>query len=775
MPTENEMAPSAEAAPGAVSVAPKGQGGSASDPLQTKVLLDGALKLAAAGLPVFPCRNVPGLEGHKAPLTKHGHKDATTDADQIRQWWAKHPNALIGMPTGARSGIAVLDIDCKNGKDGFPSVPGWKGLSPLRVETGSGGAHLYFQAHRPIRNATGSDGVDVRGEGGYVIVPPSQGYSLAEGDTIEPSNLPPFPIKYLPVYRAPDPSDEGLRAPEWGMVAAALRAIPNADEAWEEWNRIGMATWAASGGEDFGFEAFDLWSQQSGKYSMHHTRARWDHYRRSPPSQIGFGSLFYMAEDADPRWLDRYEREQEAAALAMFEEGQAAYLEATGKAPPEPVRPETSERPTENGAGSEYQPAADPSPTEPIDTPEQHSSSLLDEWDAGLDSYAIPPRAWLLGNTYCRQFVSSLLATGGGGKTAMRILQGMACATGRELTGEKVFARCRVLYVSLEDDVDELRRRVRAAMLHHNISAQELEGWLFLAAPGQKAGKLVTTEPASRGRKQDGRVRAGAMLEEVKAAITGRKIDLLMFDPLVKAHDVEENDNTAMDFVISTLTELAIEHNIAVDVLHHTSKGAADPGNADRGRGASAVNNGARLVYTLSTMSADEARTFGIPENERRSYIRIDSGKVNIAPPLRDAKWFQIMGVDLRNSNSAYPSGDNVQTVAPWTPPDVWEGATDDIRQRILAEIDEGLPEASALKGKPGSRYSTHHRADWRSAWPVVQRHLPDKSEQLCKNMVKHWVETGVLIEEEYTDPNTSQKAKGLRRSTPEDSRNAVM
>ena len=775
MPPEYEMAPSAEAAPGAVSAAQEGRGSSAADPLQTKAPLDGALKHAGAGLPVFPCRNAPGQDGHKAPLTKHGHKDATTDERQIRQWWAKYPNALIGMPTGAVSGIAVLDIDRKNGKDGFPSVPGWKGLTPLRVETGNGGAHLYFQAHRPIRNATGSDGVDVRGEGGYVIVPPSEGYSWAEGEAIDPANLPAFPIKFLPVNRAPDPSDEGLVAPEPGLVAAALRAIPNSDEDWEEWNRIGMATWAASGGEDFGFEAFDLWSRKSTKYSIQQTRARWDHFRRSPPSQIGFGTLFYMADEADPRWLDRYEREQEAAALAMFEEGQAAYLKAAGKPAPEPIKPETSDRPVENGAGSELQPDADPTPAEPIDTPEQLSSSLLEEWDAGLDSYVIPPRAWLLGNTYCRQFVSSLLATGGGGKTAMRIAQAISCATGRELTGEKVFVRSRVLYASLEDDVDELRRRVRAAMLFHKVSAAELEGWLYLAAPGQKAGKLVTTEPASRSRRSDARVRTGQMLDEIKAAISARQIDVLMIDPLVKAHDVEENDNTAMDFVISTLTQLAIDHNIAVDVLHHTSKGAADPGNADRGRGASAVNNGARLVYTLSTMNADEARTFSIPENERRSYVRIDSGKVNIAPPLRDAKWFQIVGVDLRNSNPDYPSGDNVQTVVPWTPPDVWEGATEDIRQRILEEIDAGVPEASALKGKPGSRYSRHHNAGWRIAWPVVQRHLPDKSEDHCKKMVNDWVSSGALIEDDYTDPNTSQKAKGLRRSTQEDRRNAVM
>jgi hypothetical protein len=55
----------------------------------------------------------------------NGYKDATTDPNQIERWWAKHPQALIGMPTGAHSGVAVLDLDKKNGKDGYAAVPGW--------------------------------------------------------------------------------------------------------------------------------------------------------------------------------------------------------------------------------------------------------------------------------------------------------------------------------------------------------------------------------------------------------------------------------------------------------------------------------------------------------------------------------------------------------------------------------------------------------------------------------------------------------------------------
>lgn len=762
------------------------------DTLQNKAFLAGALELAAAGFSVFPCRNTPGQDGHKAPLTARGFKDATTDTSQIEAWWREHPNAYIGMPTGAINGIAVLDIDAKNGKDGFAYVPDWEGLSPLRSKTHSGGAHLFFHASEPIRstsNVNGFTGVDTRGEGGYVIAPPSEGYEWASGSgMIDPNSLPPFPAKYLAQYRRNESSDDGLLADEPDLIEPALRAIPNDDLAWDPWNDIGMATYAASGGSDEGFEAFDSWSQKSEKYNPRETAKRWDHYHRSPPTSIGMGTLRYKADCADPDWLWKFDREQEAAAVQSFEQGAALLADMTGtpytepKASPAKTNPATVDRPSENGAGDEKQPEPQIMAQEFIGTTDG-PSSLLGEWDAGQDSYVISPRAWLLGNTYCRQFVSSLLATGGGGKTAMRILQAMACATGRPLTDEKVFQRCRVLYVSMEDDVDELRRRVLAAMRYHNVHPDELAGHLYLAAPGQKAGKLVTSEPATRPRRgQEGRVQAGAMLEEVRRTITARNIDLVLFDPLVKTHDVEENDNSAMDVVISTLTELAIDYNIAVDILHHTSKGATDPGNADRGRGASAVNNGARLVYTLSTMSVEEANAFNVSANDRRSFIRIDSGKVNIAPQLRDANWFQIVGVELRNQSSLYPSGDNVQTVVPWTPPEALDGVTDDMRQTIIAAIDAGVPEGTMLKVKgidqpvkPGSRYSNHHNSGWRDICQIVHRHVSHKSDKQARDIIKSMVSARVIIEDEYLDPNTSKGCKGLRLRTEKDDHNDPM
>jgi hypothetical protein len=160
----------------------------------------------------------------------------------------------------------------------------------------------------------------------------------------------------------------------------------------------------------------------------------------------------------------------------------------------------------------------------------------LGEWDAGEDDAPIPPRGWLLGNIFCRCFLSSLIGDGGVGKTALRIAQMLALATGRPLTGEHVFQRCRVLLISLEDDRDELRRRVRAAMLHYGIALADVKGWLFLAAP--KRLKLI--EKSVTGGEQTGKLEA-----LLRAAISRHSLDAVCLDPFVKTHGLEENDNNA--------------------------------------------------------------------------------------------------------------------------------------------------------------------------------------------------------------------------------------
>jgi hypothetical protein len=220
-----------------------------------------------------------------------------------------------------------------------------------------------------------------------------------------------------------------------------------------------------------------------------------------------------------------------------------------------------------------------------------------------------PPRAWLLGNVFCRTFISSLIAEGGTGKTALRYAQLLSLAIGRSLTGERIWQRCVVLIISLEDSEEELDRRICAVMRHYDVDPSEVDGWLWIRAPGAKAGKLMTVN-------SKGRAAGGTKAAIIERAIVRRKVDIVSLDPFVKTHGVSENDNNLIDQVTQVLLDLCAKHDIAVDTPHHVRKGPSDPGNADRARGASSQKDAYRLVYTLSTMSQEEAEKFGI---QRRS------------------------------------------------------------------------------------------------------------------------------------------------------------
>jgi hypothetical protein len=135
-------------------------------------LLTAALWYAGHGLPVFPCR-----PRGKTPITEHGFHDATTDQQKIRQWWTETPAANIGMPTGAVSGLIVLDIDPRNGgEEALETLIRQHGRLPETAEqiTGGGGRHYVFRhAGRPVKCASLAPGVDVKGDGGYILTAPS--------------------------------------------------------------------------------------------------------------------------------------------------------------------------------------------------------------------------------------------------------------------------------------------------------------------------------------------------------------------------------------------------------------------------------------------------------------------------------------------------------------------------------------------------------------------------------------------------------------------------
>jgi len=139
-------------------------------------LLGAALAYARRGVPVFPCE-----PGGKRPLTYNGFWDATTETLRIRAWWTRWPAANVGVPTGGRSGLLVLDVDPRDGgSESLALLERKNGPLPetARARTGGGGVHVFFRypAGETVRNSAGAlgAGLDVRGEGGYIVVPPSR-------------------------------------------------------------------------------------------------------------------------------------------------------------------------------------------------------------------------------------------------------------------------------------------------------------------------------------------------------------------------------------------------------------------------------------------------------------------------------------------------------------------------------------------------------------------------------------------------------------------------
>jgi hypothetical protein len=134
-------------------------------------LLQAALDYAARGLMVFPCKLVA-----KEPACKRGFKDATTNPATIRRWWLAQANYNIAIATGLLSGVWILDIDGAIGAATLRNFEIAHGkLPPTLFSITGNGRHLWFRAIDEIQSSAGrvGDGLDVRAEGGYVVVPPS--------------------------------------------------------------------------------------------------------------------------------------------------------------------------------------------------------------------------------------------------------------------------------------------------------------------------------------------------------------------------------------------------------------------------------------------------------------------------------------------------------------------------------------------------------------------------------------------------------------------------
>ena len=135
-------------------------------------LCNAAVAYATRGFAIFPC-----VAGGKVPATPHGGCDATKYLAQITNWWRENPNYNVAVATGPISGVFVLDVDGLDAEESLRKLEEQYSPLPKTVESVTPrGRHLFFRSENgAVRNSAGAiaPGLDIRGDGGYVVLPPS--------------------------------------------------------------------------------------------------------------------------------------------------------------------------------------------------------------------------------------------------------------------------------------------------------------------------------------------------------------------------------------------------------------------------------------------------------------------------------------------------------------------------------------------------------------------------------------------------------------------------
>jgi hypothetical protein len=354
------------------------------------------------------------------------------------------------------------------------------------------------------------------------------------------------------------------------------------------------------------------------------------------------------------------------------------------------------------------------------------------------DLLNIPPREWVYGHFLIKQFISVLGAPGGTGKTAYAFAVAAAVALGRPLVAEPVHMQGNVWIYNLEDPKDELLRRMAAVVQHHRLDPQDLVGKLFLNSGRDRP--LVIARASEAG------PIAEPIVEELVSELKAKNITLLVVDPFVRSHRLEENRNEQIDFAATLWAQVATRAGCAILLVHHFRKGGVS-GEADAFRGASALIDASRAAISVARMSKEEANDLGVSEEDRRLYVRTDNAKLNVALPPTETTWLKLVSVPL-------PNGDHVQTVERWELPSVWDGIPMSLIIRVIDRLS-GEP-------LPGEQYTLDCRSKDRWAGNVLIEELGLTVEQ-AKRILRAWKDSGLLVDTDYVQPKRRHPAKGLK------------
>jgi hypothetical protein len=367
-----------------------------------------------------------------------------------------------------------------------------------------------------------------------------------------------------------------------------------------------------------------------------------------------------------------------------------------------------------------------------------------------FDEASIEPRKWIYANHYLRSFVSVLASAGGIGKTSLQIVEALAIVTGRPLLGEEVKERTNVWIVNLEDPLEEIQRRVLSAMRHYKINASEVQGRLFV-----NAGRDFSLKFGIQTR--DGVMPNTKLVEYLCRKIPEKQIGCVFIDPFVGAHNINENDNMAVNAIVSEIRRVADETKSAIGLVHHIRKGNGEDASIDSVRGAGSLIGAARAARVINRVSEDDAMKLGVDPDKAKGIFRVDDGKANLAPPADKSTYRQMISVKIDN-------GECIGVCVPFELPDEWKGMTDNVVNEMLRLIELG----PATSDGSEEYYSIRPQDRDRFVGRVITTFAFDdpkhmKNEGQAKRIIKTWHERRLIEEFEYRSESQRKDRKGVR------------
>jgi AAA domain len=389
-----------------------------------------------------------------------------------------------------------------------------------------------------------------------------------------------------------------------------------------------------------------------------------------------------------------------------------------------------------------------------------------------IDEASIPVREWVIPGLLLRKMLTVLVAPSGSGKSLLTLQVAIALATGREWAGWRPRGPLRVMIVNAEDDTDEVRRRLAAALFKMAVTAEQraeiAETRRLLAADSTNGVVLAQFNNRTKTL-----VRT-PLMEKLINTIQHSGVDVVFVDPFAETFEGDENSNSELKWAGMLWREVARRTGVAICLVHHTKKYATGmAGDVDAARGASALIGIARIVSTLFPMTEKEAESNNVPVDQRGNYLRYDDAKANLNLKSNISKWFKKDSITLNNATDELP-GDQVGVLEPWKPKDVTEGITELQINDFFRAVDIGVIDSKNVPTGELYTFSNSQRSEYETPRYIaqfIQEFFKLETLEAAIGLMKRWRDHKRLIEVSYRSPKQRRERKGVRSElyqTPE-------